>query len=172
MRHTVTEALEISGIDRRGGCRTGAVQKHFAKALNILILADQLSHILELSWDIQTSTRHTRSATISGGANIYPAEIEAALEEHPSVLSAVALGLPSEDLGQYVHAIVQRRDGCELGRNELSSFLSQRLAKYKIPRAFEFVTHALRDEAGKVRRSALRAEREGRGGASLGGTAA
>jgi hypothetical protein len=46
LRHTITKALEISGIDRRGGCRTGAIQKHFAKALSILILADQLPHIL------------------------------------------------------------------------------------------------------------------------------
>src|SRR3546814_8550435 len=45
-RHTVTKALEISGIDRRGVGRTGAVKEHFAKALNVLILADQLPHIL------------------------------------------------------------------------------------------------------------------------------
>ena len=51
-----------------------------------------------------------------GGANVYPAEIEAALDEHPDVLSSAVVGLPDEDLGQRVHAIVQRREGRDARR--------------------------------------------------------
>jgi bile acid-coenzyme A ligase len=92
-----------------------------------------------------------------GGANVYPAEVEAALGEHPRVRSCAVIGLPDEELGNRVHAIVEA-DG-EMSDAELGAFLSERLVRYKVPRSFEFVTEALRDEAGKVRRSALRADR-------------
>ena len=95
---------------------------------------------------------------LSGGANIYPAEVEAALNEHPAVHSAAVIGLPSEDRGNDVHAIVEA-DGGTVHRAELMEFLGERLATYKLPRSIEYVDRPLRDEAGKVRRSALRAER-------------
>jgi bile acid-coenzyme A ligase len=94
---------------------------------------------------------------LSGGANVYPAEVEIALSEHPSVVSSAVIGLPDEDLGSRIHAIVQTSGG--VGEDELRQFLSDRLVRYKIPRSFEFVDHAVRDDAGKVRRSALRDER-------------
>lgn len=94
---------------------------------------------------------------LSGGANIYPAEIEAALEAHPQVRSSAVIGLPDEDLGQRLHAIVQV-DG-ELTDDDLREHMAERLVRYKVPRTFEYVDDALRDDAGKVRRSALRAER-------------
>jgi bile acid-coenzyme A ligase len=93
-----------------------------------------------------------------GGANIYPAEIEFAIQEHPSVRSVVVIGLPDDDKGNVVHAIVEA-DPAVVGEEELRSFLADRLVSYKIPRTFEYVTEALRDDAGKVRRSALRAAR-------------
>jgi bile acid-coenzyme A ligase len=80
-----------------------------------------------------------------GGANVYPAEIEAALDEHPAVRSCCVIGLPDEDL---------------------MAHLRLRLAPYKLPRAIERATTPLRDDAGKVRRSALRAERIARHPAS------
>lgn len=91
---------------------------------------------------------------LSGGANIYPAEVEAALDEHPLVASSAVIGLPDDDLGQRVHAIVQPRG--DVNDDELAEFLSERLVRYKIPRSFEFTDEPLRDDAGKVRRSALR----------------
>ncbi|PPR18500.1 MAG: Bile acid-coenzyme A ligase [Alphaproteobacteria bacterium MarineAlpha9_Bin7] len=98
---------------------------------------------------------------ISGGANIYPAEIEAVLAEHPAVDTAVAIGLPDEDLGQIVHAIVQVRDNWPVlvEEGELRGFLEKQLVRYKTPRTYEFVTYSLRDDAGKVRRSELRNQR-------------
>jgi bile acid-coenzyme A ligase len=94
---------------------------------------------------------------LSGGSNIYPAEVEAALQEHPGVRSCVVIGLPDEDLGNRVHAIVEADDDIDL--DELRSFMGERLVRYKIPRTFELVRESLRDDAGKVRRAALRAER-------------
>lgn len=95
---------------------------------------------------------------LSGGANIYPAEIESAIQEHPSVKSCAVIGLPDEDKGNVVHAIIEAEGGA-IAPEDLKVFLGERLVTYKIPRTFEFVDFALRDDAGKVRRSALRAER-------------
>ncbi|ROO86691.1 bile acid-coenzyme A ligase [Actinocorallia herbida] len=94
---------------------------------------------------------------VSGGANVYPAEVEAAILEHPRVLTAAVVGLPDDDLGQRVHAVVQA-DG-ELSAEALAEFVGERLVRYKVPRSFRFVDHPLRDEAGKVRRAEVR-ERE------------
>ena len=95
---------------------------------------------------------------LSGGANIYPAEVEAALQEHPAVRSVCVIGLPDEDRGNVVHAIVEA-DPDELDTAHLLAFAAERLAKYKLPRTVEIVDSPLRDDAGKVRRAALRAER-------------
>jgi bile acid-coenzyme A ligase len=92
-----------------------------------------------------------------GGANIYPAEIEAALEEHPLVASCAVIGIPDDDLGNRVHAIVQPRKG--LTEDALNKHLAEKLVVYKRPRTYEFIDEPLRDDAGKVRRSALREER-------------
>ncbi len=96
---------------------------------------------------------------VSGGANVYPAEVEAALDAHPQVSTSAVIGLPDEDLGQRIHAIVQPASGTAPSADELLAFLAQRLVRYKIPRSFEFVAEALRDDAGKTRRSALREAR-------------
>lgn len=90
---------------------------------------------------------------ISGGANIYPAEVEGAIESHPNVRSAIVVGLPDEDLGQKVHALVDAPKG--ITQTALCEFLLTELVRYKIPRTFEFVDRPLRDDAGKARRSAL-----------------
>ena len=95
---------------------------------------------------------------LSGGANIYPAEVEAAIDAFPGVRSSAAIGLPHEDLGNAVHAIVDAPDG-NVSEEALLAHLNERLVRYKIPRTLEFVSEPLRDDAGKVRRKALRAER-------------
>ena len=94
---------------------------------------------------------------LSGGANIYPAEVEAAIQEHPDVRSSAVVGLPDDDLGQRVHAIVEADAALDV--DGVLQHLRDRLAPYKLPRTFEFVDEPLRDDAGKVRRSALRAQR-------------
>jgi len=92
-----------------------------------------------------------------GGGNVYPAEIEAALDEHPNVQSSAVVGLPDEDMGNTLHAIVQPKG--DLTEAGLREHLSSRLVPYKLPRTYEFVTANIRDDAGKVRRTALRDER-------------
>ncbi|MEJ7561888.1 MAG: hypothetical protein WKF45_05105 [Ilumatobacteraceae bacterium] len=95
---------------------------------------------------------------LTGGANVYPAEVEAAILEHPAVRSAIVVGLPDEDKGNVIHAIVEA-DATELPESELLAFLAERLVRYKLPRTVEYVDEPLRDDAGKARRSALRDER-------------
>ena len=96
-----------------------------------------------------------------GGSNVYPAEIESALDEHPLVQSSAVIGLPDEDLGNRVHAIVQPRDG--LTEADLRAHVAALLVTYKQPRSYEFVSENIRDDAGKVRRSQLREERVAKG---------
>ena len=96
---------------------------------------------------------------ISGGANIYPAEVEAVLDAHPAVRGSAVIGLPDEDWGARVHAIVQAVEDSGLEAGELLDFAADRLTRYKLPRSIEFTAEPLRDEAGKVRRAALREAR-------------
>ncbi len=97
---------------------------------------------------------------VTGGANVYPAEVEAAIDAHPAVRSSAVIGLPDGDLGQRIHAIVDAE--APPGEQELAEHLAKHLVRYKIPRSFEFVSEPLRDDAGKVRRSALRDARLGK----------
>jgi bile acid-coenzyme A ligase len=95
---------------------------------------------------------------LCGGENVYPAEVEAAIAEHPAVRSCAVIGLPDDDKGQRVHAVVEA-DMAKVGATELSTWTAERIALYKVPRTWEFVNETLRNEAGKVRRSELRAQR-------------
>ncbi len=92
-----------------------------------------------------------------GGSNVYPAEIEAALDEHPLVQSSAVIGLPDDEMGNILHAIVQPKG--EISETELREHLKSLLVTYKQPRSYEFVADNIRDDAGKVRRTALRDER-------------
>jgi bile acid-coenzyme A ligase len=95
---------------------------------------------------------------VTGGANVYPAEVEAALDSYPGVRASAVIGLPDDDLGQRVVAIVETTDP-SVTPQALDAHLADLLVPYKRPRGYELTTAALRDEAGKVRRSALRADR-------------
>jgi len=97
---------------------------------------------------------------LCGGRNIYPAEVEAVIDSLPGVRSSAVIGLPDDDLGQRLHAIVDigpEANGPDEAR--IRHHLVERLVHYKIPASIEIVTTLLRDDAGKMRRSALRAER-------------
>ncbi len=95
---------------------------------------------------------------LTGGANVYPAEVEAALDAHPAVRSSAVFGVPDEDLGERVYAVVDIADG-QVAEAELLAHVAERLVRYKVPRTIELVREPLRDDAGKLRRSALRAAR-------------
>ncbi|RIK46796.1 MAG: hypothetical protein DCC58_01890 [Chloroflexi bacterium] len=98
---------------------------------------------------------------ITGGANVYPAEVEAALIEHPLVYDVAVIGVPDDDWGKRVHAIIQppHLDAAP-DVAALDAHVRERLAAYKAPKTYEFVAQLPRDDAGKIRRAALAAERE------------
>ena len=79
---------------------------------------------------------------LAGGSNVYPAEVEAAIDEHPRVRSCAVIGLPDDDLGSRIHAIVHTDDGTPIDVDELRAHLAERLVRYKIPRDFEFTDRA------------------------------
>jgi fatty-acyl-CoA synthase/long-chain acyl-CoA synthetase len=95
---------------------------------------------------------------ISGGMNIYPAEIEAVLHSHPSVMDAGVIGIPNEEWGEQVHAIVQLKTGQRASPDELESLCRDHLAGYKVPRSFEFRDELPRTESGKLLKRKLRDE--------------
>lgn len=98
---------------------------------------------------------------LRGGANIYPAEVEAAVSAHPEVRSCVVVGLPDPEFGQRVHAILELTEGADAQAvaDGMGDFLDDRLSRYKHPESFEIVSVGLRDDSGKVRRTLLRDER-------------
>jgi long-chain acyl-CoA synthetase len=97
---------------------------------------------------------------ISGGVNIYPAEIDAVLVTHPGVRDAVSFGVPDEDLGERVAAWVQLEEGADVTTDDLDRYLQPRLARYKIPRSLRFVEELPRDDSGKISRTRVRAEHQ------------
>ncbi|MFT4116025.1 AMP-binding protein [Bradyrhizobium sp.] len=100
---------------------------------------------------------------LRGGANIYPAEVEAALLAYPSIRSCAVIGLPDPDLGNRIHAVLELTPDAlaESLAHELPEFLLQHISRPKHPQSYEIVENAVRDDAGKVRRTALRDERIG-----------
>ncbi len=96
---------------------------------------------------------------LSGGVNIYPAEVDAAVLKHSDVFDACTIGLPSEDWGQSVMTVVQLKDGVaesdEL-KKELMAHCAENIAKYKCPRSIEFVAELPRSDAGKIQRFKVR----------------
>jgi acyl-CoA synthetase (AMP-forming)/AMP-acid ligase II len=94
---------------------------------------------------------------ISGGMNVYPAEIEAALEQHPGVFDVAVFGIPSEDWGEQVHATVVLAPGASLSAADVTSYARQHLAGYKCPRSVSFTGELPRTGSGKLLKRQLRA---------------
>ena len=93
---------------------------------------------------------------ISAGVNIYPAEVEAVLHAHPAVMDAAVVGVPDDQWGESVKAVIQLRPGKSASADELIAFCDQRLAGYKKPRSVDFVDELPRDAAGKLLKRKLR----------------
>ena len=94
---------------------------------------------------------------ISGGVNIYPAEIESVLIAHPDVVDVAIFGIPDEDWGEQVKAVVELRGVAQPGQGEkILGWARQRLAKYKCPRSIDFVDALPRDPNGKLKKRLLR----------------
>jgi fatty-acyl-CoA synthase/long-chain acyl-CoA synthetase len=93
---------------------------------------------------------------ISGGVNIYPAEIEAALEQHPDVNDVAVFGIPNEEWGEAVHATVVARPGSGLTESKLVEFARGAIAGYKVPRSIAFIDEIPRNASGKILKRVLR----------------
>ena len=102
-----------------------------------------------------------RDMVISGGVNIYPAEIEAALELHPDIYEAAVFGIPSDEWGEAVHAVVVARPGSALeeSRDEQAvvDFARQHLAGFKVPRSVSWLAELPKTGSGKILKRQLRA---------------
>ena len=97
---------------------------------------------------------------ISGGMNVYPAEIEAVLEQHQGIYETAVFGIPSEQWGEVVHATVVRSAGAagaSLTGAEVTAFAREHLAGYKVPRSVDFAAELPRTGSGKVLKRQLRA---------------
>jgi fatty-acyl-CoA synthase len=97
-----------------------------------------------------------RDLVISGGVNVYPAEVEAVLAEHPAVVEAAVVGIPDREWGERVRAFVVGRPGALLEAEALKAFARSRLAGPKVPRDFVFVDALPRNPTGKVLKRELR----------------
>lgn len=93
---------------------------------------------------------------VTGGENVYSKEVEDAIAAHPGVVEAAVIGRPHPDWGETVVAFVVLKEGAGLDVDELKSFLAAKLAKYKIPREFNFVSELPHTPTGKVKKFELR----------------
>ena len=93
---------------------------------------------------------------LSGGVNIYPAEIEASLVQHPDVAEVAVVGVPGADLGEQVHAVIVARAGARPDAAALDAFAREKLSGMKRPKSYEFVEELPRSEAGKLLRRILK----------------
>lgn len=93
---------------------------------------------------------------ISGGVNIYPAEIEAVLIQHDGVKDCAVFGIPDEEFGESLAAIIEPQDGVTLTPEEMSAYMRDRLAHYKVPRHIEFRADLPREDSGKLFKRKLR----------------
>jgi fatty-acyl-CoA synthase len=98
----------------------------------------------------------TKDLIISGGENIYPAEVEDALYQHPAVAECGVIGVPDEHWGEVGRAVVVMRDGHQTRPEELLAFLDGRIARYKIPKSVVFTDTLPRTASGKVVKKELR----------------
>jgi long-chain acyl-CoA synthetase len=93
---------------------------------------------------------------ISGGENIYPAEVESALFSHPAVADVAVIGVPDDKWGESVKAIVVKKPGTDVSPEELMTFARERIAGYKVPSSVDFVTTLPRTPTGKILKRELR----------------
>jgi bile acid-coenzyme A ligase len=126
--------------------------------------ADGFTTIGDLGWldgdgYLYVADRRT-DMIVTGGANVFPAEVEAALSEHPDVADVVVVGVADPEWGRRVHAIVEPTDwSAPPSRDELDAYVRARLTAYKVPKTYEYLERLPRTDAGKLNRNALAAER-------------
>jgi long-chain acyl-CoA synthetase len=104
-------------------------------------------------------TDRIKDMIVSGGENVYPVEVEEVLSQHPDVAEVAVIGLPDEQWGEVVTALIVPRAGALPQSDELIHFARSQLAGYKLPRSVELVSELPRTPTGKVLKRELRDER-------------
>jgi fatty-acyl-CoA synthase len=126
-----------AAIDRDGWLHSGDIG--WRDADGFLTISDRLKDMI-----------------ISGGENVYPAEVESALYEHPAVAEVAVIGVPDEKWGETICAVVALKAGQDLELEQLREFAGARLARYKLPRRLEIIPALPRNATGKILKNALR----------------
>ena len=98
----------------------------------------------------------SKDMIISGGVNIYPAEIEAELHKMPGVADCAVFGVPDEEWGEAVHAVIQPLPGADLSEADVRGFLRERMAGYKTPKRVDFASDLPREDSGTIFKRKLR----------------
>ena len=124
-------------IDKDGWLRTGDLARRDAEGYYTIV-------------------GRSKDMIISGGENIYPAEVESVLHAHPAVAEAALIGVPDAKWGEVGRAIVVLQKGARVTAEELSAFCQPRLARYKIPKLFVFVDELPKTAAGKIDKKVLK----------------
>ena len=153
---------EIGGIYLR--TPTGPLASYVGDVKPLDDTADGFASVGDLGWLDEDGFLYMADRRVdmivTGGVNVFPAEVEAALSEHPGIGDVVVVGLHDETWGRRVHAIVAPLDP-SLDDDGVIAFARDRLAPYKVPKTVEFVSSIPRSEAMKFNRAALVAERDG-----------
>jgi fatty-acyl-CoA synthase len=126
-----------AAIDQYGWFRTGDVG--WMDAEGFLTISDRVKDMI-----------------ISGGENVYPAEVESVLFQHPAIAEAAVIGVPDEKWGETVCAVVALKPGQSLDLEGLRTFAGEKLARYKLPRRLELIALLPRNATGKVLKTELR----------------
>lgn len=98
----------------------------------------------------------SKDMIISGGVNIYPAEIEAVLHRMPGVADCAVFGIPDDEYGEAVHACVQTQPGRQLSEEGVKAYLREHLSGFKVPRSVDFRAELPREDSGKIFKRKLR----------------
>jgi acyl-CoA synthetase (AMP-forming)/AMP-acid ligase II len=101
-------------------------------------------------------TDRVKDMIISGGENVYPAEVESALFDHPAIADVAVIGVPDERWGETVKAIVVRKAGVDAQPQDIIGFARERLAHYKCPTSVDFAESLPRNPSGKLLKRDLR----------------
>jgi len=93
---------------------------------------------------------------VSGGENVFPAEVEDLISGHPDVVEATAVGVEDKEWGHRLRAFVVKTDGASIGEDDIKSYVKEHLARYKVPREVVFLDELPRNPTGKVLKRELR----------------
>jgi bile acid-coenzyme A ligase len=137
----------------------GAKHTYLGNATQAPVTAEGYTTVGDMGWLDEEGYLYLSDRRVdlikSGGVNVFPAEIEAALSEHPDIADVVVVGVRDEEWGHRVHAVVQPREGASLTAAEVVGYAKSKLTNYKVPRTVSIVDRIPRTEATKINRKAL-----------------